>query len=65
MGITTHAPSLQRGLDIEEKSERVACYAQALCREQGELLAAMGGRGPSGLNPDSIQLPSVAWGSPS
>ena len=65
VGITTHAPSLQRGLDIEEKSDRVARYARALCREQGELLAAMGVRGPSDLNPDSIHLPGVASGSPS
>jgi len=61
-GITTHQPSLQRGLDIEEKSDRVARYALALCREQREMLAAMGVRSPSELSPEGIHLPTVEAG---
>ncbi len=59
VGITTHDPALQRGLDIEEKSERVARYARALCREQGELLAAMGVRSRPELDLSTVHLPTL------
>lgn len=42
VGITTHDPRLQRGLDIEEKSGRVENYANNLFSDMQDLLAATG-----------------------
>ena len=41
-GITTHKPSLLKGLDIEEKSERVKNYALQLLKSNREMLEALG-----------------------
>jgi pentatricopeptide repeat protein len=41
-GITTHQRHLQRGLDIDDKAQRVANYVEALHHDHVELLAAMG-----------------------
>jgi len=54
VGITTHSPALQRGLDIEEKSTRVARYAQSVLHEQTELLGAMGVRSSSELDAECV-----------
>jgi len=50
VGITTHDPHLQRGLDVEAKSNRVESYVNALSHEHDELLAAMGVRVPAELD---------------
>lgn len=42
VGITTHHPHLQHGLDVEEKSERVAAYVASLVHDHQELLASIG-----------------------
>jgi len=42
VGITTHDPHLQKGLDIESKSERVKNYVLNLEHEHYELLASTG-----------------------
>ena len=42
VGITTHTEHLQRGLDIEEKAQRVKNYALNLDYQHYEMLAAMG-----------------------
>ena len=42
VGITTHSPSLMKGLDIEDKSNRVLYYVKNLSEEYYELLSALG-----------------------
>ena len=42
VGITTHNKSLQKGLDIETKSERVNNYVHSLVHDHKELLASLG-----------------------
>lgn len=42
VGITTHSPHLMRGLDIEEKSNRVESYVYSLNHDYQELLSALG-----------------------
>jgi len=42
VGITTQEKHLQQGLDIEEKSERIANYVHSLVHDHHELLASMG-----------------------
>jgi len=41
-GITTHIPSLQKGLVIEEKEKRVAAYAQAVIHEVETIAHSVG-----------------------
>ena len=41
-GITTHDPKLMKGLDIENKSERVKNYALHILKYNDELLGALG-----------------------
>ncbi len=50
VGITTHSPSLMRGLDIEDKSERVFHYVNNLNEEYYELLSALGKNSFKNLN---------------
>ena len=57
VGITTHSESLQRGLNIEDKSERVKNYAQNLERHHYELLSAVGKRRFADLNADNLIFP--------
>ncbi len=42
VGITTHQKHLQGGLDIEDKSERVASYVKSLVHDHEEMLASVG-----------------------
>ncbi len=56
-GITTHSDRLQRGLDIEEKSERVKNYAMNINYHHYELLAAMGEKHFSDLSKDNLIFP--------
>lgn len=53
-GVTTQDPALVYGLDVADKSERVARYHQATLRGFVELLGAMGLRHTSELSPRHI-----------
>ena len=53
-GITTHNPSLMKGLDIEKKSERVKNYALHLLKYNYELLGALGLKNFSELKPKHV-----------
>ena len=57
-GITTHDPRLMKGLDIEEKSERVRNYAFHLVKYNYELLGALGLKSFSELKPEHLIIPS-------
>lgn len=57
VGITTHSEKLQRGLDIEEKSERVKNYALNLDYHHYEMLAAMGKTKFSDLTRNNLIFP--------
>jgi glutamate synthase domain-containing protein 2 len=41
-GITTHDRKLQRGLNVEDKTERVATYAKAMRKEIGMIAHSCG-----------------------
>ncbi len=58
-GITTHNPRLMKGLDIEEKSERVKSYAMHLARHHREMLKALGLGDFSQLSESHILAPAV------
>ena len=53
-GITTHSEKLQKGLDIEEKSERIKNYVLNLDHYHYEMLAAMGITHFSHLNKNNL-----------
>ncbi len=57
-GITTHDPELQRGLDVEEKSTRIANYVNGLEHDFYEMLAASGIREAKDINIDHLYIPS-------
>jgi glutamate synthase domain-containing protein 2 len=59
VGITTHETKLQRGLDIESKSVRVANYVSALLHDQEELLGSMGCRSIRQLRPAYLYAPPL------
>ena len=56
-GITTHNPSLLKGLDIEEKSERVKNYVFQLLKSNKEMLEALGLSSFRELNRSHIFIP--------
>ncbi len=58
VGITTHQPHLQRGLDIADKARRVANYVGALHHDHVELLAAMGKSSSRLLTQENVYLPT-------
>ena len=58
VGITTHDKQLQRGLDLNEKSERVSNYARNLEHTLISLLAATGKRSFQQLTRDDLFLPT-------
>ncbi|MBW2223276.1 MAG: FMN-binding glutamate synthase family protein [Deltaproteobacteria bacterium] len=62
VGITTHNPRLERGLDIEAKSTRVANYVAGLCHNYVEMLAATGKTAASELGRDDLFLPGTHQG---
>ena len=62
VGITTHSESLQKGLDIEEKSERVKNYVLNLNHHHHELLAALGKTCFSDLNKRNLIFPETGPG---
>ena len=57
VGITTHDPSLQRGLDIEKKSERVKNYVSNIEHDFEQLLAATGRASYKDLSMDNLYIP--------
>ena len=57
VGITTHSEKLQKGLNIEEKSERVKNYALNLNHHHYEMLSAMGRTQFSDLSQDNLIFP--------
>lgn len=60
VGITTHNPALQRGLDIEVKSERVKNYVVNLVHDHYELLTSLGKRSFRELDENNLLLPTAA-----
>lgn len=58
VGITTHDPHLQKGLDIELKSERVKNYVLHMEHDYYELLASLGKKSFSELNEKNIVFPT-------
>ena len=55
-GITTHDPSLQRGLDPANKAERVARFVKAMRKEVGVIAHSVGVRGPRQMNRQHVRL---------
>ncbi len=62
VGITTHRPELQRGLDIEGKAQRVANYVHALEHDWEEALSALGKRSLRELSPENVLMPGRLQG---
>lgn len=58
VGLTTHEPHLQHGVDIATKAERVANYIEAIHHEHIELLAATGCQSTDELSYANLYLPS-------
>jgi len=58
IGITTHDPELQRGINIDAKSKRIANYIHNLEHDLEELLSATGCRSIKELSPDHLFVPS-------
>ena len=58
VGITTHDPSLQAGLDPEKKSLRVESYVDNTLHDLEQMLVAMGKSCPSELSPDDLYIPT-------
>ena len=57
-GITTHDPSLMKGLDIEEKSERVKNYALNTIKSNYQILGALGLKNFKDLREDHLIFPT-------
>jgi glutamate synthase domain-containing protein 2 len=55
-GITTHNPRLQKGLDPEDKAERVKNYALNLSREVGVIAHACGVQDPRDLKREHCRI---------
>lgn len=60
VGITTHDPGLERGLDIEDKARRVESYVRSLLHDHVDMLAALGCRTHQDIGPDHLYAPSIA-----
>lgn len=58
VGITTHNPHLQKGLDIEVKSERVKNYILNMEHDYYELLGSLGKSSFQELNEENILFPT-------
>jgi glutamate synthase domain-containing protein 2 len=57
VGITTHDPELERGLDVDLKSKRVAHYVDNLEHDLQELLCATGCRSVQELSFEHLYVP--------
>ncbi len=62
VGITTHDPKLSSGLDIEDKSQRVANYVHNLWHDHQEMLASLGKTRHSELGRDNLFIPPFLQG---
>jgi len=58
VGITTHDPSLQKGLIIEDKAKRIANYVKGLEYDFYEMLAASGIRDAKDFNIEQLYIPN-------
>lgn len=58
IGITTHDPELQHGIDIAAKSTRVLNYVNALEHDLEELLASTGAHSVGELNYENLFVPA-------
>jgi glutamate synthase domain-containing protein 2 len=54
VGLTTHDPRLTRGVNIDDKAQRVRRYVQALMHEHEELLGSLGCRSHAELGPHHL-----------
>jgi len=57
IGITTHNPELQRGLDVAAKAIRVASFVHNLTHDVEQLQAATGKRSHSELSWEDLYIP--------
>jgi len=57
VGITTHDPSLQKGLIVDEKAKRVANYVHGLEHDFYEMLAASGIKDINSINIEQLYIP--------
>jgi glutamate synthase domain-containing protein 2 len=57
VGITTHDPQLQNGIDIDTKSSRVESYVRNLWHDHCELLSSMGCRSHRELSREHLYIP--------
>ena len=55
-GITTHDPKLQRGLDVENKAERVAAYTRNMNKEVEMIAHACGLKHPRELRREHVRI---------
>ncbi|MEN9480873.1 MAG: hypothetical protein RLZZ298_2268 [Pseudomonadota bacterium] len=55
-GITTHDPKLQRGLDVENKAERVAAYTRNMNKEVEMIAHACGLKHPRQLRREHVRI---------
>ena len=55
-GITTHDPKLQRGLDVENKAERVASYTRNMNKEVEMIAHACGLKHPRELRREHVRI---------
>ncbi len=58
VGVTSHNPKLLRGLDINQKSERVANYIHNLWHDHEEMLASMGMHNHQELSESNLYIPA-------
>ncbi len=56
-GITTHDPSLQKGLVVDEKAKRVANYVRGLEHDLYEMLSASGIKDTNSIKIDQLYIP--------
>lgn len=57
VGITTHSPQLERGLDIEDKSNRIKNYVNHLNHDYYEIMSALGKKSFHSLNDQNLIFP--------
>ncbi|MDJ0521403.1 MAG: FMN-binding glutamate synthase family protein [Planctomycetota bacterium] len=60
VGITTHDPDLQHGLDIEDKAERVKNYVEGVTHDFDELMRSLGVRSTRELSPAHLYVPPAS-----
>jgi glutamate synthase domain-containing protein 2 len=58
VGITTHDPELQKGIDIAQKAIRIKNYVENIEHDFYQLLAATGKRSVRDLNLNNLYIPA-------